>query len=252
VVLNAYIKKIPPKKEAGSDAKERSYLLNDWLILDTASGKNLQALVKAGASFGTSIRGLGHLNEDTKEIENYDFLGTDAVGNPSAGTYASREQFEVTVESAPVTLINQVKENLEEDQVFKKDNGYYVRCDDGTTLGPFATEQAAKKAGELHLPGYITPKDSKMSKEFNLQEKIAEFKTKHFKEGKVPSPTGMQTAEWLTVTADLLAMQQEAVANSVDTTDLEALADELFGKDDETPPKKEGKQADNSNEEPRY
>jgi hypothetical protein len=70
--------------------------------------------VNAGASFGTSIRGLGQLNEQTKEVENYDFLGCDAVGNPSAGTFASKEQFEVTVESAPSTLVRQVTEQLED------------------------------------------------------------------------------------------------------------------------------------------
>jgi hypothetical protein len=79
-------------------------------------------------------------------------------------------------------------------------------------------------------------------KSYNLQEKIAEYKTKHFKEDKPPEKVTQE------MTADLLAMQQEAIKNAVDTADLEALADELFGKDDETPPKKEGKQADNSNE----
>src|SRR3954465_9552668 len=71
VVLKAYTKKI------GEGDKAKNYLLNDWLIFDTTSGKNLQSLVKAGASFGTSIRGLGQLNEGTKEVENYDFLGCD-------------------------------------------------------------------------------------------------------------------------------------------------------------------------------
>jgi Prohead core protein serine protease len=170
VVLKAYTKKL------GEGDKAKTYLLNDWLVFDTTSGKNLQSLVKAGASFGTSIRGLGQLNETSKEVENYDFLGCDAVGNPSAGTFASREQFEVTVESAPVTLINQVKESLE---------------------------------------------DKTMS--FNLQEKIVEFKKTHFKEGKAPTPVSPE------VMASLTSLQREAVENAVDTAELEALYDELFG-----------------------
>jgi len=103
IVLDAYTKKI----------EDKTFLMNDWLVMDTTAGKNLQGLIKAGASFGTSIRGLGQLNEETKEVENYDFLGCDAVGNPSAGTFASKEQFKVTVESAPSTLIHKVKEQLE-------------------------------------------------------------------------------------------------------------------------------------------
>jgi hypothetical protein len=91
VILDAYT------KEQG----DKVYLMNDWLVLDTANGKNLKALVDAKASFGTSIRGLGQLNEETKEVENYDYLGTDCVGNPSAGTFASSGSFKVQVESAP-------------------------------------------------------------------------------------------------------------------------------------------------------
>jgi Prohead core protein serine protease len=102
VILDAYT------KEKG----DKVYLLNDMLVLSTDSGKNLKALVDAGASFGTSIRGLGQLNEETKCVENYDWLGTDFVGNPSAGTYANKSEFKVEVESASSTLINQVTEQI--------------------------------------------------------------------------------------------------------------------------------------------
>jgi soluble cytochrome b562 len=88
---------------------------NDWLVLNTESGKNLQALVEAGASFGTSIRGLGQINEDTSEVEQYEFLGTDAVGNPSASTYASNQNFKVSVESLNGSQANYVKKQLESD-----------------------------------------------------------------------------------------------------------------------------------------
>ena len=88
--------------------------MNDRLVFDTSKEEDLQGLVEAGASFGTSIRGLGQYNEDTKEIENYDFLGCDAVGNPSAGTFASKEQFKVTVESVEPKQVNRIKEQLED------------------------------------------------------------------------------------------------------------------------------------------
>jgi hypothetical protein len=180
VILDAYTK----------EQDKKVYLLNDWLILDTANGKNLKALVDAKASFGTSIRGLGQLNEETKEVENYDFLGCDAVGNPSAGTWASSGSFKVQVESAPATLIKQVNEQL---------------------------------------------RNKTMS--FNLQEAIAEFKTKHFKEGKVPEPT-------IAVASDLLAVQRQAVESGVDMADIDALSNELFGeaRHEPPPPKKTNEQ----------
>jgi hypothetical protein len=104
VVIDAYTKSV------GEDI----VLMNDWLVFNTSKGKDLQGLVEGGASFGTSIRGLGQLNEDTNEVENYDFLGCDAVGNPSAGTFASKEQFRVTVESVEPRQAARIKEQLED------------------------------------------------------------------------------------------------------------------------------------------
>jgi hypothetical protein len=180
VILDAYTKKI------GEGDKAKTFLLNDWLVLNTSSGKNLKALVEAGASFGTSIRGLGQLNEDSKEVENYEMLGTDCVGNPSAGTFASKEQFKVVAEAATGTLSS------------------------------------------------LTEKSEDKEMSFDLQEKISEFKTKHFKEGKAPA---VPTKE---ITSDLLSIQREAVENAVDTADLEALSNEIFG-EPSAPPSKETK-----------
>src|SRR3954463_16248730 len=95
--------------------------MNDWLVFNTSKGKDLQGLVEGGASFGTSIRGLGQFNEDTKEVENYDFLGCNAVGNPSAGTFASKEQFRVTVESVEPRQAARIKEQLEDSMPTLKD-----------------------------------------------------------------------------------------------------------------------------------
>lgn len=95
--------------EGGKDV-----LLNDWLILPTDAGKNLRALIEAGVSVGTSIRGLGKQNESTGEIEDYEYLGTDVVGNPSAGTYASFKNLNesIIVESVSTEQAVEVVESL--------------------------------------------------------------------------------------------------------------------------------------------
>src|SRR5215218_8696263 len=111
VVIDAYT------KTGGDDV----VLMNDWLVFNTSKGKDLQGLVEGGASFGTSIRGLGQYNEDNKEVENYDFLGCDAVGNPSAGTFASKEQFNVTVESGEPRQAARIREQLEDTMPNKYD-----------------------------------------------------------------------------------------------------------------------------------
>jgi hypothetical protein len=102
VVTNAYLKDIDGKK----------HLLNDWLILNTDNGKNLKSLINAGVSIGTSIRGLGQLDEETKHVQEYDYLGTDAVGNPSAGTYAHSGKCEVKVESVSDEEAREITEAL--------------------------------------------------------------------------------------------------------------------------------------------
>ena len=86
--------------------------MNDWLVFNTSKGKDLQGL-EGGASFSTSIRGLGQFNADTKEMVNYDFLGCDAVGNPSASASASKEQFKDTVESVEPRQAARIRKQLE-------------------------------------------------------------------------------------------------------------------------------------------
>lgn len=89
-------------------------LLNDWLILDTDQGKNLRALIEAGCSIGTSIRGLGRQNESTGHIEDYEYLGTDVVGQPSAGTYAEFKGLSegIVVEAVSHQLVESVMESI--------------------------------------------------------------------------------------------------------------------------------------------
>lgn len=76
VVIDAYIK----------ECNGHQVLMNDWLVLNTRNGKDLQELLREGCSVGTSIRGLGSMDENNC-ITDYEFLSTDCVGEPSAGTH---------------------------------------------------------------------------------------------------------------------------------------------------------------------
>jgi hypothetical protein len=57
---------------------------NKWEILETATGRDLRALIEAGVSFGVSIRGLGSMDYQGNILEDYEFCGTDCVAEPSA------------------------------------------------------------------------------------------------------------------------------------------------------------------------
>jgi hypothetical protein len=102
VVIDAYIKEQGGKK----------ILFNDWLILNTENGKNLRALIQDGVAVGTSIRGLGVMNESTSEIEEYQYLGTDVVGQPSAGTYISSKEYNIEVVIESVNVNNFMSKNM--------------------------------------------------------------------------------------------------------------------------------------------
>ena len=130
----------------------KSILLNDWLILDTTQGKNLQALIKGGTSNGTSIRGLGRKNEATGSIEDYEFLGTDVVGNPSAGTFANFKSLNesIEVEAPNAILVESVKKSMND----TNNNKSTVKED--------------------------------TNKMFNLEDAISAFKSKH-QEGEISS-----------------------------------------------------------------
>jgi hypothetical protein len=77
---------------------EGGFLWNEWEVMNTHNGKNLQALVEAGASFGVSIRGLGSMDGYGAIQEDYEYLGTDCVGQPSARIWTAPES---VTESAP-------------------------------------------------------------------------------------------------------------------------------------------------------
>ena len=84
VVIAAYIK---PGISLTVDGKKGKYdvLFNDWEVLNTQEGKNLRALFEAECSIGVSIRGCGDL--EGENVIDYEYLGTDCVGQPSSGTY---------------------------------------------------------------------------------------------------------------------------------------------------------------------
>lgn len=63
---------------------EDGYLMNEWEILDTAAGRDLRALVEAQAAFGVSIRGMGSIDNYGNIQDDYEYLGTDCVAQPSA------------------------------------------------------------------------------------------------------------------------------------------------------------------------
>lgn len=60
------------------------YLWNRWDVLNTATGRDLAALIEAGAAIGVSIRGLGSQDNAGNILDDYEYLGTDCVGQPSA------------------------------------------------------------------------------------------------------------------------------------------------------------------------
>ena len=88
IVTRAYIETIPNVGDV---------LFNDWEILPTSKGKDLAALINSNVSVGTSIRGLGNMNGCM--VEDYEYLGTDVVGNPSSGTFTKMFDKPVKVES---------------------------------------------------------------------------------------------------------------------------------------------------------
>ena len=68
----------------GAWTENDGYLWNRWDVMNTASGRDLAALIEAGASFGVSIRGLGSQDNMGNILDDYEYLGTDCVGQPSA------------------------------------------------------------------------------------------------------------------------------------------------------------------------
>ena len=63
---------------------DKGYLMNEAEVLNTSSGRDMKALIESGVSFGVSIRGLGSVDNQGNIMEDYEYISTDGVGNPSA------------------------------------------------------------------------------------------------------------------------------------------------------------------------
>lgn len=139
-VINCYIKKNIPIIVEGK--KERhDVLFQDWEIFNTHNGKDLRALIEAGASFGTSIRGLGDL--EGKYVKNYSIISCDCVGNPSSSTFSGMPVAESVVES------------VKEDNSKKPLKEEFVISSSSTTVMK-DMEQASKLAMEIDELNYGT------------------------------------------------------------------------------------------------
>lgn len=82
---------------------ENGHLWNEWEVLNTASGKDLRALIEGKASFGVSIRGLGSMDNYGNIQEDYEYLGTDCVGQPSARIRTNPTEVNESARTAPAT-----------------------------------------------------------------------------------------------------------------------------------------------------
>lgn len=101
-----------------------NFLMNVWEILKTDSGKNLQAVIEGGGAFGVSIRGMGRTdNEDGEsgKMLEYDYLGTDAVGEPSARIFTGTKVPNLEIlESVEVDTVNEsIEETITKDDITK-------------------------------------------------------------------------------------------------------------------------------------
>jgi len=70
---------------------EGKHLWNEWEVLGTSKGKDLKALIESNISFGVSIRGVGSCDNYGTVLDDYEYLGTDCVGEPSAKIWVAPE-----------------------------------------------------------------------------------------------------------------------------------------------------------------
>lgn len=196
VVIGAKVERIEGK----------DVLLNDWLILNTRQGKDLQALINAGVSIGTSIRGLGRQDESTGEIHEYEYLGTDAVGNPSSGTFANFKGLNesVVVESVPNNLVEQITESQNKNKsIIKEDENM-----------KYDLQEAMKAFEQKH-------------------SKVTKIESAYDKEGNEIELSGVQEVSKLEVTSsavsDLLTIEKQVIENDGDLEIFKAFKDTILG-----------------------
>jgi len=83
------------------------YMWNKWRVLDTAKGRDLRALIEAGAAFGVSIRGLGSMDNYGNIMDDYEYLGTDCVGQPSARIRTAPQQVSESTRHQPSPAVQE-------------------------------------------------------------------------------------------------------------------------------------------------
>ena len=76
---------------------EGKHLYNKWEVLNTAAGRDLRALIEANVAFGVSIRGLGSVDNYGNILDDYEYLGTDCVSDPSARLRVKAETLDESV-----------------------------------------------------------------------------------------------------------------------------------------------------------
>lgn len=136
VVVNAWVEPLKNKRGETNDV-----LFNDWLIIPTVEGDNLKALITSGVSFGTSIRGLGEVVGG--KVSDYEFLGTDVVGNPASGTFSEMyDGSKMVVESCETD--EAVKSLTEEANVYSSEETANVE-------GEWAENLANNEGGDVNL-----------------------------------------------------------------------------------------------------
>lgn len=150
VVVNAYIKPNTRLKVEGEESVF-DVLFMDLEVLNTQEGKNLRALLEAGCSVGTSIRGLGDMEGD--QVVEYDLLGVDIVGQPSSSTYTNMP----IAESVKVEAVNSKK----------LDEAYILSTSSTNTVRDLS--QAAAISAKLDEIGYgtVSKTSTKVDEETN-------------------------------------------------------------------------------------
>jgi hypothetical protein len=108
------------------------------------------------------------LDEETKHVQEYDYLGTDAVGNPSAGTYAHSGKYEVKVESVSDEEAREITEAIGSHSDERRDTKELAEELD-SLREKLGIDKLAEELKSLNLSSSITQKDLQY-----LQSKINE------------------------------------------------------------------------------
>lgn len=92
---------------------ENNTFWNEAEILNTTKGRDLKALIEAKVAIGFSIRGLGSVDNYGNLLEDYEYLGTDCVGQPSAKIRAVPEIVDPLSKSTKVESFDTKRDNMQ-------------------------------------------------------------------------------------------------------------------------------------------